>query len=60
MWTRLLNLSDQMKVVLFRIPSDPVAWGDAVDLEPRLASLLSPSELWLASTGLQPPEAMKE
>ena len=45
---RLLNLSDQMEVAMGRIPSDPVPWGDADDLEKRLAAPPLPSELWLA------------
>ena len=40
-----------------RIPSDPVPWGDADDLEKRLAVPPWPSELWLASSG--PPPAME-
>ena len=54
---RLLNLSDQMEVAMGRIPSDPVPWGDADDLEKRLAAPPLPSELWLASSG--PPPAME-
>ena len=54
---RLLNLSDQMEVAMGRIPSDPVPWGDADDLEKRLAAPPLPSELWLASSG--PPQAME-
>ena len=54
---RLLNLSDQMEVAMGRIPSDPVPWGDADDLEKRLAVPPLPSELWLASSG--PPPAME-
>ena len=37
--------------------SDPVPWGDADDLEKRLAAPPLPSELWLASSG--PPPAME-
>ena len=48
---RLLNLSDRMEVAMGRIPSDPVPWGDADDLEKRLAVPPLPSELWLASSG---------
>ena len=47
---RLLNLSDRMEVAMARIPSDPVPWGDADDLERRLAAPSLPSELWLASS----------
>ena len=36
---------------------DPVPWGDADDLEKRLAAPPLPSELWLASSG--PPPAME-
>ena len=54
---RLLNLSDRMEVAMGRIPSDPVPWGDADDLEKRLAVPPLPSELWLASSG--PPKAME-
>ena len=54
---RLLNLSDQMEVAMGRIPSDPVPWGDADDLEKRLAAPPLPLELWLASSG--PPQAME-
>ena len=39
------------------MPSDPVPWGDADDLERRLAAPSLPSELWLASSG--PPQAME-
>ena len=46
-----------MAVAMGRIPSDPVPCGDADDLETRLAALLLPSELWLASSG--PPPAME-
>ena len=55
--TRLLNLSDRMEVAMGWIPSDPVPWGDADDLERRLAASSMPSELWLASSG--PPQAME-
>ena len=54
---RLLNLSDRMEVAMGRIPSDPVPWGDADDLEKRLAAPPLPSELWLASSG--PSQAME-
>ena len=54
---RLLNLSDRMEVAMGRIPSDPVPWGDADDLEKRLAVPPLPSELWLASSG--PSQAME-
>ena len=40
-----------------RIPSDPLPWGDADDLEKRLAVSPLPLELWLASSG--PPQAME-
>ena len=53
----LLNLSDRMEVAMGRIPSDPVPWGDADDLEKRLAAPPLPSELWLASSG--PSQAME-
>ena len=54
---RLLSLSDRMEVAMGRIPSDPLPWGDADDLEQRLAAPPLPSELWLASSG--PPQAME-
>ena len=54
---RLLNISDQMEVAMGQIPSDPVPWGDADDLEKRLAAPPLPSELWLVSGG--PPPAME-
>ena len=54
---RLLNLSDRMEVAMGRIPSDPLPWGDADDLEKRLAVPPLPLELWLASSG--PPQAME-
>ena len=54
---RLLNLRDRMEVAMGRIPSDPVPWGDADDLEKRLAVPPLPSALWLASSG--PPPAME-
>ena len=54
---RLLNLSDRMEVAMGRIPSDPLPWGDADDLEKRLAVSPLPLELWLASSG--PPQAME-
>ncbi|WP_006850584.1 hypothetical protein [Synechococcus sp. WH 8109] len=56
-WARLLNLSDRMEVVMGRIPSDPVPWGDTDDLEKRLAAPPLPSELWLANSGT--PSAME-
>ena len=46
-----------MEVAMGRIPSDPVPWGDADDLENRLAVPPVPWELWLASSGL--PKAME-
>ena len=46
-----------MEVAMGRIPSDPVPWGDADDLEKRLAVSPLPLELWLASSG--PPKAME-
>ncbi|WP_206749651.1 hypothetical protein [Synechococcus sp. UW86] len=54
---RLLNLSDRMEVAMGRIPSDPLPWGDADDLEKRLGVPPLPLELWLASSG--PPQAME-
>ena len=42
---RLLNLSDRMEDAMGRIPSDPVPWGDADDLEKRLAVPPLPWEL---------------
>ena len=51
---RLLNISDQMKLAMGQIPSDPVPWGDADDLEKRLAAPPLPSELWLVSGGSPP------
>ena len=47
---RLLNLSDRMEVAMGRIPSDPVPWGDADDLEKRLVVPPLPLELSLASS----------
>ena len=53
----LLNISDRMEAAMGQIPSDPVPWGDADDLEKRLAAPPLPLELCLASSG--PPPAME-
>ena len=47
--SRLHSLSDHMKVAMVPIPSDPVPWGDADDLERRLGV---PPLPW--SSGLPP------
>ena len=48
---------NRMEVAMGRIPSDLLPWGDADDLEKRLAVPSMPLELLLASSG--PPQAME-
>ena len=43
-----------MEVAMGRIPANPVPWGDADNLEQRLATAPLPPDLWLASRGPRP------